>query len=352
MTDERLDRLIRDADPYRPEVIGRLDGAGQTLIEEIMSEPIAHRSLRRRLVTAVAAAAVLITALGVSVALRNHPGGPDRQQALPVTSSPAVAPDSEAYSQLVLRAAEQNPRLLIGEAGWKATTVYGFTEDTGTIAFSKGGLQLEFNWYPADQYDGYYEDRLNVSKPEAATVAGQPGNRFKYSDSDWAIMVKPKDNTFVELRTGGNWTRARFDEVVATIVRADVPTWLAALPPEIVTPGKADEAADKLLVGIPLPPKFDKAALAGLGVNDPYQFSAGVTSAVGCGWIEEYLRAKKIGDQIAMKKATDALRSSHNWKALKDMTEEGDWAEAFWELADKVVAGKVPAGYKDWIGCH
>ncbi|GIF25557.1 hypothetical protein BJ973_003834 [Actinoplanes tereljensis] len=351
MTDEQLDRMVRDADPYRPEVIGQLDGAGQTLIEEIMSEPIATRSLRRRLVTAVAAAAVLITALGVSVALRNHPGGPDRQQALPVTSSPSTAKAAGTYSQLVLRAAEQNPRLLIEEAGWKATTVYGFTEDTGTIAFTKGALQLEFNWYPANTYPGYYESRLKVSKPEAATVAGLPGFRFKYSDSDWAIQLKPKDSTFVELRTGGNWTRARFDEVVATIVRADVPTWLAALPPEIVTPGKADEAADKVLADIPLPPKFDKAKLAGLGVNDPYQFTAGVTSAVGCGWIEEFLRAKTAGDQAAMKKATDALSSSHNWKALKALVDEGDWAEAFWELADKVATGTVPDGYKDWIGC-
>ena len=28
MTDEQLDRMVRDADPYRPEVIGRLDGGG------------------------------------------------------------------------------------------------------------------------------------------------------------------------------------------------------------------------------------------------------------------------------------------------------------------------------------
>ena len=38
MTDPHLGRLVRDADPYRPEAGGRIGRAKQTLLEEIMSE--------------------------------------------------------------------------------------------------------------------------------------------------------------------------------------------------------------------------------------------------------------------------------------------------------------------------
>lgn len=255
------------------------------------------------------------------------------------------------YSAVALKAAEENPRLLIDEPGWTATTVYGFAEKSGTIAFTKGDRSLEMNWYPAEYYDGYYQDRLQVSPPQPAKVDGLPGNLFTYSASDFAIMLRPHDGVFVELRAAGHWTRAGFDKVVADIKRVGVETWLDALPPEIVTPGKVQDAADKVLADVLLPPGFDRAALDGLGTNDPYQFGAEVTSLVGCGWIDEYLRAKRAGDTAAVKRAADALRSSHNWKVLRQMVDAGDWAEVFWEISDKVAAGDVPAHYADGIGC-
>ena len=55
-----------------------------------------------------------------------------------------------------------------------------------------------------------------------------------------------------------------------------------------------------------LPPGFDRAALDGLGTNDPYQFGAEVTSLVGCGWIDECLRAERAGDGAAVKRAGHA----------------------------------------------
>jgi hypothetical protein len=59
-------------------------------------------------------------------------GSGPRNEVTPTSTGPV------AYSQLVLQAAEQNPRLLIDEPGWTATTVYGFAEKEGTIAWSKG----------------------------------------------------------------------------------------------------------------------------------------------------------------------------------------------------------------------
>ena len=156
-----------------------------------------------------------------------------------LTVTPA-APAAVVFPPGALQAAEDNPRLLIDEPGWKATHVYGFAEQAGTIAFDNGGRQLEMNWYPADQYDGYYKDRLEVSAPEPVEVDGRPGDVFTYSAGDFAVMLRPRDGAFVELRTGGGgWTRAEFDRVLGRIAHVDVQTWLAALPAQIVTQERA-----------------------------------------------------------------------------------------------------------------
>ena len=335
MTDDRL----RDADPYRPEIIGRLDGAEQTLLEEIMSEDRIPTPWRRRLIAPLAAAAALIAVLAGAAVVSHRSGKPPAPTA------------TGTWSALVLRAAEQNPRLLIDEPGWKVTSVYGFTEQTGEITFTKGDRQLEMNWYPAGQYRSYHDDRLEVSPPKPGTVDSWPGDVFTYSDDDFALMLRPRDDVFAELRTGGRWTRDDFDKVLAHIARVDVATWLAAMPPEVVTPGRTDEAAAKVLEGIPLPPKFDRAALSSVGTNDPYQFGALVVARVGCGWLEEWQRAKTAGDTAALRKADDALRSSHQWKVLQQMNPEGDYPEVFWEIADKTAAGALPAGYQQALGC-
>ncbi|MGN9777483.1 hypothetical protein ACTMS0_17205 [Micromonospora sp. H33] len=360
MTDEHLDRMVRDADPYRADVIRHLDGAAQNLLEEIMSVPAlervdeppgkrlrARRGMMSGLAGASVAATVLAGVLAVSIMNDDQPGG---GPASPTTTSEATRTTS--YPAMVLKAAEENPRLLIDQPGWKATTVYGFAEKAGTIAFSNGERQLEMNWYPAGQYGGYHEDRLRVSKPEPVKVDGWPGDLFRYSASDFAVMLRPRDGSFVELRTGGAWTRSEFDQVLADVIRVDARTWLAALPAEIVTPERVAERAAEVLVDVPLPPGFDTAALNDLGTNDAYQFGAGVTSRVGCGWIAEWLRAKKAGDDAAVQRAGDALRSSHKWKVLHQMNDEGDWPEVFWETADKVAAGEPPAGYRQALGCE
>ncbi|PWR06816.1 hypothetical protein DKT68_21130 [Micromonospora acroterricola] len=362
MTDEHLDRMVRDADPYRPDVVQHLDGAAQNLLEEIMSaptlesvaEPPGPRARRRRtllsgLASASVAAAVLAVLFGVSVVNSDQPA--DREAA-PVTSPTSEATAPVAYSAMVLKAAEESPRLLIDQPGWKAVTVYGFAEKEGTIAFRNDKRELAMNWYPAGQYDGYRQDRLHVSKPEQVKVDGWAGELFRYTASDFAVMLRPRDGSFVELRAGGAWTRGEFDRVLADVVRVDARTWLAALPAEIVTPDRVDERAAGVLADVPLPPGFDTAALGTLGTNDAYQFGARVTSRVGCGWIVEWQRAKQAGDAAAVRRAADALRGSHTWKVLHQMNDEGDWPEVFWKTADTVAAGKLPAGYREALGCE
>ena len=353
MNDEQLDEAVRDADPCRPDTLRHLDGAKQTLLEEIMSElppdrvvtPLRRRPALGRIAGAVAAAAAVTAILvGGSTMLRGH-------------DAPPTTADGGGFSAGALQAAEKSPRLLIDEPGWKAVTVYGFAKKDGTISFQKDTLQLEMNWYAADDYGSYHRDRLEVSKPEAVKVDGWPADVFTYSSSDFAVMLRPRDGSFVEMRTGSattanKWTRAKFDTTVSHVKRVDAATFLAALPPEIVTPDKVDDAAQKVLADVPLPPGFNSDELADLGVNDQYQFGAEVTSKIGCGWIREWDRARKAGDHAAAKKAADAMAGSHQWKVLNDMNAAGDWPEVFWELSDKLAAGQEPQGYESAIGCE
>jgi hypothetical protein len=350
MTDEHLDRLVRDADPYRSEVIGRLDGAEQILLEEIVSQPnTQRRGFARRTVAALAAAAVVTTVFAASAALRERSDDVRVNPVVPSTTAPADT--VLVYSAAVLQAAEKTPRLLIGEPGWKVTTVYGFSKKDGAIQFENEGRKLEMNWYPAKQYDRYHKDRLGVSAPERVKVDGRAGDLFTYSASDFAVMLTPRDGTFVELRTGEAWTRQTFDQVLTVIKHVDVRTWLAALPSSIVTPGRVEDAAKKVLADVPLPPGLDLSVLEDGGSNDPYQFGAKVTGLVGCGWVAEWKRAKQAKDEDAAGKASAALSSSRNWKVLNDMNAEGDWPEVFWDVADKIADDDLPRGFEKGIGC-
>jgi hypothetical protein len=350
------DDLLRDADPYRSEMMNHLDGADRALLDDIVSSPALIRppfparwsGLARRLAGPVAAAAA-VTAVLTVVAVGNRADEPSAAG----PSSPSGTSSTPALTaELALRAAEDNPRLLIDEPGWKATTVYGFAEKNGTIGFTKGVRELEFDWYPADQYDSYYKDRLDVSGPEPATVDGMPGSRFTYSADDFAVMLKPRNGLFVEMRTGiHGWTRASFDAVLPHIKQVDARTFLAAMPPEIVTPDRAAAAADEVLADIPLPPGFDKAALAGLGVNDPYQFGAEVTKVVGCGWIADWKQARSVGNSTEVKRATAAMTSSHHWHVLQQLAPQGAWSQSFWEIADSMAAGRVAGGAEESLEC-
>ncbi|XVV13924.1 hypothetical protein ACQP2X_06090 [Actinoplanes sp. CA-131856] len=343
MSDEQIDRLVRDADPSRRD--GDLSGAEHALLEEIMSEPVRKPPRWRGLATAVAAAAAVTGVLVASAVIRDRP---ETGQATPVATRSAPA-------TLQFAAAENFPRLLIEQPGWKATHVYGFAGEDGTIAFEDAtGRGFEMNWYAAEHYDGFYKDRLEVSPPEATVVDGWKGARFTYSESRFAIMLEPREGVFVELgSSGGAWTRAGFDKVVADVKRVDVETFLKALPPEIVTPDREDEATKKILADMPVPPGFDMATLKGFGANDSYQFGAKVTGHIACGWIAEWKRAKLAGDTKAQQKATDALRGSHGWKTLNDMNDEGDYPEVLWEYADRTVAGDPPTAEEvdQGLGC-
>lgn len=251
-----------------------------------------------------------------------------------------------------IKVAENNPRLLIGEPGWKAATVYGFEKDSGTIAFRKGDRELEMNWYPADSYDGYYEDRLDVGKPAPVTLGDQSGLLFRYSATDVEALLATDGPTFVMIRTNAGFVdEADARRVLGTVERVSVETWLAAMPPEVVVPGKAAEIADEILSDIPTPPGFDRAALVDGGVNSRYHFGAKIVDEVVCGWLTDWQLAASSGDRAEAQRAVEALRTARTWKILTEMEADGDYSEALWEIvADKVTVSDDPATYLESFG--
>jgi hypothetical protein len=347
MNDDRLERLVRDADPYRPDLIDDLRGVEQELLEEIMSAPISFEKRRRFLMPLATAAAVVGVLAAGTLVLWNRQDAPS--VALPTPSASASA--SGVSYAMALRAAEDSPRLLIDEPGWTAVSVYGFAQESGDVLFEKGDRSLNMTWYPATSYQSYYDDRLSVSPPRPAKAGDWAGDIFTYSENDFAIMLKPRDGVFTELRTTGAWTRTSFEALLPKIRRVDAKTWVAALPPEIVTPDRAAQAARQILADVPLPPGFDVNAQTDLGINDRYQFGAQVIGRVGCGWIAEGVRADEAGDRAAYKRVVEALSSSHQWQILVWMRDEGDWAEGFWEVADQIADGRSIANYRDAFDC-
>ncbi|MEU8183746.1 hypothetical protein AB0B86_23620 [Micromonospora sp. NPDC049047] len=352
-TGERVDQLVRDADPGGLGVMGDFGGVKQALLEDIMSESLVRRTVGmprrrvwvRRFAGVLTAAAVLLSIVPASMLLR---GQAEDDGVSPLASAAAGA--GAVFSPLVMEAAERSPRLLIDQAGWTVTALSEFSKDYGVVRFRRGGRELEMNWYPAYVYADRYANQRDEGPGKSVRVDGWPADAFQSLSGDFTVLVRPRDNLVVEMKTSEGWSRKDLDRVLADVVRVDARTWLAVLPAEMVMPVR--ERAGKVLADVPLPPGFDVAALEEIGVSDSYQFGVGVTSRVGCGWIAEWQRARAVGDEAGVRRAVEALRGSHGWRVLREMDKAGDWPEVFWEYADEVAAGTLRAGYVEGLSCR
>jgi hypothetical protein len=249
--------------------------------------------------------------------------------------------------------AKSNPRLLIGEPGWKASRVDGFADDVGRIEFTKGKRSIEMNWYSADDYQGYFDDRSEVSERSPITIDGTPGSRVSYSATDIAAMLEPEGSTFAEIRASGFAGTSEVLETFATIKHVDVETWLAALPPDVVVPAETAKVIDEILADVPVPPGFDHEAVADLGVNSRYYVGAAVIDEVVCGWLDRWHAADDVGDVDDERTAVQALKSARKWKILDEMSVLKDigYSEWPWSLADEVEVGQDPMKYLKQFSC-
>lgn len=359
MTEQQIDRLVAESMTTSDTAVAALDlhGAEQALLEAIMSTPVidetsrdpwsgpAHPSeppehRRPTLLVMVAVAAAFVAAIAIPTFI-SHEGDKSGRK---VTTT---------YTSQARRIADANPRLLVDEPGWKITQVDAFTADEGDIRFTKGKADLEVNWRKATMYRGYYVDRQHVSKAVPVQVFGAAGSMFTYSAHDYTVILPAQGKVFLELR-GQGLARPAFLDLLGALKQVDTDTWLAAMPGSVVKPGEESKVADQMLADIPLPPGFDNSKLPSGGTSDYYQYGAAVTGKVVCSWIEEYRVSQGDGNKVGMKRAADALSTTHDWKVLNKMNAEGDWPEVVWEISDQIVAGKLlpPLQYQQGLGCH
>jgi hypothetical protein len=340
MKDDEFDQLLARANPFDGDTVRRLpvDAAASDLLEDIMTstEPtpeLRPRRRRRTLVLVAAAALVLIALTGVFFP-RGNPAAP-----------------VSAYGAEVIKVAEANQRLLLDAPGWKVSQVNEFTAAEGEMEFANGKQRVAVHWRPADGYKSYYDDRAHGNTHQPFKLLGQNGTLFRYSQStDFTTILPVKETNFLEIRAEAD-SEAAYRELVGKLKPVGVEQWLDAMPASVVKPAENTKAVDGMIEGLPLPAGLDKSKLYQETVADRYQVGARVTGAIACGWLDQWTAAKQSGDKVKVAEAVGALKTSHDWKILKEMDVEGDYPEAVWQYADQVAKNEVPDGYKDGLGC-
>jgi hypothetical protein len=346
MTNDQLDDLVRLAAPItEDEVAGlALDAPERELLEAIVStSAIASNRGRprlRRAAISVAAAAILVVAVGI------QQGG---------------GRGNTAWAQPVLAAAKSSPRLLVGAEGWKVSRADELTLDYGETTFAAGSRVLDLHWQASSAQADLSKDRAaSADLVEAVDVSGHQATLFRYAGTtDYTTIWSLNDQT-IEAR-GQFATKADYLAVIRSLHQVDVDTWLRAMPASVVRPDARAGAVDTMLADMPKPPGFDPSALRqGAAVKDRYQLGAEVAGAVACGWIDRWVAATDAGDAAAAKQASDAMATSHHWAVLNQMNPDGDYPEVLWELADAMATNAtVPGGrpmtikesYRDSLGC-
>ncbi len=245
------------------------------------------------------------------------------------------------YAAAAIEVAEANPRLLVTEPGWKVTRADEFAPESGELTFGDGRHQLTVRWYPARLYGSYLRDRAQVSRPLRSTLLGGAATTVEYGRGEYATMLAPRGPVFVEVR-GRLGGRRAYRRALGSLRTVGVDAWLAAMPASVVTPGGRARAVERALRGVPLPPGFDRATLAGGdAVRDPVQLRVEVASAVACGWVESWLAARRAGDAAAERAAADALAGSEHWPLMSGRQMQRGWAHNLRHVAAQLERGHL-----------
>lgn len=139
------------------------------------------------------------------------------------------------------------------------------------------------------------------------------------------------------------------------ITTTDQATWESELAGHAILPSQRPEQVADILSDVPLPPGFDTDPLTGsTQAKIRYQLIAEVTSAVWCAWAHDWDTALTAGDTAKATTAAQAIASSTSWHALKEVEDEGDWAEAMWESSARVGRGdrSVVPESNGGLGCY
>ncbi|RKQ92119.1 hypothetical protein C8N24_1958 [Solirubrobacter pauli] len=330
-----LDEAVRRAAPITDDELDALmlDAVEAELREAIVTRPVRRRAPRRRRRLVPAAGALVAAALAATIVfLSGSGGGTDR-----------------AWAAQAVRVAEAVPRLLID--GWTVTRADQFDVGTGEMQFENGVRRAELSWRRDQSLAGWVRDRGKSTRALADhAVLGTTARVFEYSPRDQTALWT-MDGYVLELRGPG------VEELLGRLRAVSVDVWLSAMPASVVRPGSSDRVIDEMLVDLPVPPGFDRAALDTHGApRDRYQLGARVVAAVSCGWIKTWLE----GAARERTAAVQALRAVERSAVLKAMNREGHYGEVLHQHVEAVatdgtvVGGKaltVAESYKDALGC-
>jgi hypothetical protein len=300
--------------------------------------------------------------VGDSAAL--HAGGTERRRWVPVALGAAAAvlaalllgtgwlggsgSGRPEFAAAAIRVAQANPRLLVKTPGWKVLRADQFRPDEGEVTFGDGAHRLDMHWYPARAYGGYLRDRARVSPVASGTLLGQRSTTIEYTRGEYATMLAPQGRVFVEVR-GRLGTRAAYEEVLQSLRRVDVETWLEAMPPSVVRPAARSALVERMLRGTPLPPGFDPSALQDENsISSRSTLGVAVANEIACGWVESWIAARRNGDQAGARKAVEAMASSNRWSVVRQTT--SPWFGNYRIVVNQLRAGHLdrgPAGYEE-----
>lgn len=350
---DRLIELLREADPAGTEDAGteRREAVRGRALRKLAAEGATAGSEKPRkgLVLGVSGAAAAAVVAAWLLVFGGGPVGP--------------AP-SGAYAEAAIRIAEANPRLLVGEPGWNVSFVDEFELDSGQIDFEGSGERLSVYWLPESQYtapdieslrqgargrEGSFGNPITPGPGEPrqlydeVTAMGRKGVlSYTSENTRFSLWLAPQDGMALRVdgwAPNGEMTRERFMAIVDSLYRTDVDSWLAALPPRIVRPEDHEDEVDGMLAGLPVPESVDVEALRSEDLAmTRYHLGARVTSAVACGWLDQWAAAVRRGDTAEAKEASDAMATSRDWPILREMEEQGGWSQVIWEYAREMAS--------------
>lgn len=245
------------------------------------------------------------------------------------------------FAAAAIRVAEANPRLLVTAPGWKVVRADAFEPDSGELTLSDGSHRFEIHWYPARLYRQYLRDRAEVSAPQHGALLGKRATTVNYGRGEYATMLSPSGDVFVEVR-GRLGSRPAYGEILRSLRPVDVETWLGAMPPSTVRPAARSEAVNRMLRGIPTPPRFDPARLEREdSIANRDSLAVAVGNAVACAWVKSWIRARDAGDRAEAAHAVEAMASSAAWPIVRE-------TRVPWFSNYAIVAKQMKIGRLDW----
>ena len=335
MTDYEIDALVAAANPIGEQALMAypLAGAELALRDAIVQDgdtpaalPLPSRRWLPRPRRLAASFAVAACAIAGFLALGGRDG----------------ATSGTAWAAPLVHLAESSPLLLLDQPGWTVTRADESDAVEGEMTFTHAdaggpGRTAALNWRRGSLASWQQDRAKDMALLVHHTVLGQPAQVTQYPEYQGTkdfTAIWPESSRVLEFRAVAD-SLAAFEQMLDSLKRVDVDTWLSAMPASVVKSANRSSVVKDMLADIPLPPGFDATSLENKPlVSDRYQLGAQVAGAVACIWIDRWAAARKRGDSAAAKAAADAMQTSHNWKILIEMQKDGAYPEVLWGYAD------------------